>query len=121
MILIRNSNYTQLKVSVPSQVAAAFKSSCLNSGVSMASVLSQYMVTYSAASTKNASAPPLSTKRQRLAAIAKVIPQLQQILHSEESYRERIPENLQSSSVADNSDHWVDTLENVVDSLTSLL
>jgi len=121
VFLIRNSNYTQVKVSVPSQVAAAFKSSCLNSGVSMASVLSQYMANYSAASNKNGSVPSLSTKRQRRAAIAKVILQLQHILRSEEYYRDRIPANLQSSSVFDSADHWVSVLEDVIDSLASLL
>ena len=120
MILIRNSNYSQVKVSVPSQLASAFKSSCLNSGVSMASVLSQYMANYSATSHKNASASSLSTKRQRRVAIAKVILQLQQILRSEESYRDRIPENLQSSSVFDAADHWVSVLEDVINSLASL-
>jgi hypothetical protein len=119
--IIRNLDYTQVKISVDSQIAAAFKSSCSTSGVSMASVLSQYMATYSAASAKNASALSLSTKRQRRAAIAKVILHLQNILHSEEAYRDRIPDNLQSSSVFDAAEHWVDILENVVDSLTSLL
>ena len=120
MILISNSEYTQVKVSVDSQVAAAFKSSCLKSGVSMANVLSKYMATYSATSHKNRSVSSLSTKRQRRAAIVKVIVQLEQILRSEESYRDRIPENLQSSSVFDAADHWVSVLEDVIDSLASL-
>ena len=120
MILIRNSIYTQVKVSVLSQIASDFKSSCLNSGVSMASVLSQYMATYSASSLKIASASSLSTKRQRRTAIARVILQLEHILHSEESYRDRIPENLQASSVFDAADHWVSVLEDVIDSLASL-
>ena len=115
-----NSEYTQLKVSVPSQIAAAFKASCLTSGVSMASVLSQYMATYSAAYTKNGSAPALSTKRQRRSAITKVIVQLTQILRSEESYRDRIPENLQASSVFDAADQWVSVLEDAIESLASL-
>jgi len=62
---INNSEYTQVKVSVDSRIAAAFKASCLSSGVSMASVLSQYMATYSGSSSKNASPLTLSTKRQR--------------------------------------------------------
>jgi hypothetical protein len=118
--IIRNLEYTQLKVSVPSQIAAAFKSSCSTSGVSMASVLSQYMAKYSAAPHKNTSTPSLATKRQRRTAIEKVITQLQYILHSEESYRDRIPENLRSSSVFDAADYWVSSLEDVIESLASL-
>jgi len=118
--IISNLEYTQVKVSVDSQIAAAFKSSCFSSGVSMASVLSKYMTTYCAAPHKNGSDSSLSTKRQRRAAIAKVILQLQHILHSEESYRDRIPVNLQSSSLFDAADHWVSVLEEVIDSLDSL-
>ena len=114
------ANYTQFKVSVDSQIAAAFKSACLSSGVSMASVISQYMAKYGDAPAKNSSAPSLSTKRQRRAAIGKAILQLQQILRSEESYRDRIPENLQDSSVFDAADQWVSILEEVIDSLASL-
>ena len=112
--------YTQVKVSVDSRIAAAFKEKCLSSGVSMAGVLSQYMAKYSANSNKNGSAASLSTKRQRRAAIDKVIVQLTHILRSEESYRDRIPENLQASSVFDSADQWVSVLEEVIDSLVSL-
>ena len=91
-----NLGLTQVKVSVDSRIAAAFKASCLSSGVSMASVLSQYMAKYCGVSSKNGSAAPLSNKRQRRAAIAKVILQLLHILRSEEAYRDRIPLNLQA-------------------------
>jgi len=118
---IGNSDYTQVKVSVDSKIATAFKSSCLASDVSMASVLSLYMAKYSGISSKNSSSPALSTKRQRRAAIDKVIQQLVCILTSEESYRDRIPENLQSSSVFDVADQCVSVLEETIDSLKSLL
>jgi hypothetical protein len=120
VISIPNSQYTQVKVSVPSQIAADFKTACLTYGVSMASVLSQYMAKFSSASCKSGEPTVLSTKRQRRAAIAKVILHLQQVLNAEQSYRERIPDNLQSSSVADNADQWVDGLEDVIESLGSL-
>jgi len=111
--------YTQIKVSVDSEVASAFKSACLAADISMAIVLSQYMAKYGGISAKNNSAS-LSTKRQRRAAVEKIIKQLQNILHYEESYRDRIPENLQSSVVFDTADHWVSVLEDVIDSLDSL-
>jgi len=119
--IIRNSEYTQVKVSVDSHIAAAFKASCLKSDVSMTSVLSQYMSKYSDVSCKSGSAGALSTKRQRRAAIGKVILQLENILSSEESYRDRIPDNLQSSSVFDSAELWVSVLEETIESLNSLL
>ena len=124
MMLTKNdsskSEYTQVKVSVDSQVAAAFKSSCLASGISMASVLSQYMAKYCVTYSKNSSSQSLSTKRQRRAALDKVTQQLEHILRSEEFYRDRIPENLHSSCVFDSADEWVSVLEDVIESLASL-
>ena len=110
----------QVKVSVDAQIAAAFKQACLSSGVSMASVLSDYMAKFSrTAQTKN-SAANLSMKRQRRTAVVKVIAQLQLILDSEQSYMDCIPENLHSSSFFESAEIWVSTLEETIDSLASL-
>ena len=78
------------------------------------------MAKHSGGTDQTNASPPLSTKRQRRAAIDKVILQLEAIKKSEESYRDRIPENLQSSSVFESADQWVSVLEDVIDSLTSL-
>jgi len=115
-----SNSVTQVKVSVPAHIAADFKAACLNSGVSMASVLSQYMAKYCNVSDKHSSATALSTKRQRRAAIAKAIIRLQQILRAEEGYRDRIPQNLQASSVFDAAEQWVAVLEEVIESLEAL-
>jgi len=85
----------------------------------MASVLSQFMAKYSGISLKTNSSS-LSTKRQRRVAVDKVIRQLECIKHSEESYRNRIPENLHSSPAFDSADIWISALEEVIDSLDSL-
>ena len=114
------TQFTQVKVSVDSQIAAAFKQACLASGVSMASVLSNYMAKFSRAAPDSNSPSPLSTKRQRRNATDKVIAQLRQILLSEESYRDRIPDNLRSSPFSDSADLWVSALEDAIDSLASL-
>jgi len=121
VIIISNSEYTQVKVSVNSEIAAAFKASCLTSDISMASVLSQYMAKYSNTSHKNNSSSSLSTKRQRRASIDKVIRQLECIKTYEEDYRDRIPENLHSSIVFESADQWVSVLDDVIESLMSLL
>jgi hypothetical protein len=46
------SDYTQVKVSVNSEIAAKFKKTCLESGVSMVSVLSSCMASYGGLSVK---------------------------------------------------------------------
>jgi len=107
-------------VSVDSDIANAFKSVCSVSDISMASVISQFMAKYSGISYKANSASSFSTKRQRRAAIDKVIRQLECIKQSEESYRDNIPENLHSSPAFDSAEHWVSVLDEVIDSLDSL-
>jgi flagellar biosynthesis chaperone FliJ len=62
----------------------------------------------------------LSTKRQRRAAIEKIMQNLEQIKESEERYRERIPENLQSSTASEAAEQWIDTLEEVIGLLGGL-
>jgi len=118
--MINNSEYTQVKVSVDSKIAAAFKTSCISDDISMASVLSQYMAKYSGFSSKSHFSSSLSTKRQRRDAIEKIIRQLENIKGFEESYKDRIPDNLQSSIVFESADQWVSVLEEVIDSLGSL-
>jgi len=78
------------------------------------------MAKYSGRTDQTNASPSLSTKRQRRAAIDKVILQLEAIKKSEESYRDRIPENLQSSYAFESADQWVSVLEDVIESLTAL-
>jgi len=111
---------SQVKVSVDSRIATAFKAACLSSGVSMASVLSQYMHDYCQLSLKKQPVLALDNKRKRRTAIAKLILQLRLILRAEQDYRERIPHNVHASSVFDSADHWVSVLEDVIDSLEDL-
>ena len=91
-------HYTQIKVSVKPETAAAFKAACAASDASMSAVLSQFMQKYSGkAAPKGGYAPDLSTKRQRRAAVSNIIDQLEWVLDNEELYRDNIPENLQAS------------------------
>jgi hypothetical protein len=87
----------QVKITVDSRIADAFKVSCSESGVSMTEVLSDYMSKHSKTRSEKKSKSRLSSKRQRRAAVASIIEQLEQIRDSESAYSERIPENLQSS------------------------
>ena len=83
----------------------------------MASVLSQYMCTYSNTMKKDKPQPDYSTKRRRRAAIKTIVPQLEQIQTAEERSRDRIPDNLQSSINYETAEQCVSNLEEVIELL----
>ena len=114
------TRHTQVKVSVDPRVAADFKRACLASGVSMASVLSAYMARFGRSPGTGSPPDPLSTKRQRRAAVEKVVAQLRLILDAERAYMDRIPENLQSSLFFDSAESWLSSIEDAIDALSSL-
>jgi hypothetical protein len=120
MTLNRNSEYRQLKISVDAQIAKAFKESCAAANVPMSSILSMYMATYSKISTEKKTPAPMSTKRQRRAAIDKIIQQLEYVKDCEADYQERIPDNLRSSTRFESAETWVSVLDEVIDLLDSL-
>jgi len=112
------ANYVQLKVSVNPRVAAAFKEKCNENGVSMAGVLSQYMVIYSSTAAKS-HLPPIktATRPHRRESVKTLIGQLEQIRDAEETYRDNIPDNLQSSPNFDAADVSVAALSDALDLL----
>ena len=113
-------HYTQVKVSVKPETAIAFKEACAINNVSMASAISQFMVQYSSISTKKSNySPELSTRRQRRAAMQKLINLLERIRDNEEQYRDNIPDNLQGGSAYDNADQCISLLEEALDLLGS--
>ena len=117
---MKNSKYTQVKVSVDSEIAEAFKASCLASGISMANVLSRYMTKHSGISLKNKPSAGFSSKRQRRAEIVKIIKNLENIKDCEENYKDRIPENLHSSEAFESAEQWVSVLDEVIEILESM-
>jgi len=86
----------------------------------MASVLSTYMVKYSGKPRKSEKSSKYSAKRQRRVEIEKIIKQLETIRNFEESYQERIPENLQTSKVYEKAEEWVSVLTEVIEMLEEL-
>jgi len=115
-----NTENTQIKVTVEPAIAAAFKSCCIDNGVSMASILSDYMRKYSGMTQSNTSSGSLSTRRQRRTEIAKVIQRLKKVLESEQKYISRIPENLQCSVVYETAEQWANILEETIELLSEL-
>jgi len=62
--------------------------------------------------------PDYSAKRQRRAAIKKVLKQLEQIKKAEEKSRDRIPDNLQSSSAFEAAEECISALEEASETLS---
>ena len=85
-----NSHYTQVKVSVQPEIAAAFKKKCQARGVSMASEIARFM------SGESKKAEPCSTRQRRRKALVSVILQLEAICDAETQYWHNIPINLQN-------------------------
>jgi hypothetical protein len=113
-------SYTQLKISVDPQLAAAFKSACIASGRSMASVLAHFMADFARSETSTPNAD-LHTKRQRRAEIQNIIKRLRRVRDSQQRSLDRIPVNLHSAPAFDSAESWISSLDEAIDSLLDLL
>lgn len=112
------SQYTQVKVSVRPELAAAFKAVCASNGTSLTSTISSFMETYcNVNAPKNGYSPNLSTKRQRRATVRRVLEQLQRILDNEENYKDNIPENLQGSEAFLMAEYCVELVGEAIEAL----
>jgi len=116
-----DAHYIQIKVSVNPEIATAFKTSCIDNGVSMASILSQFMSEYSNLSqtilTKKIVHDFTSTRGKRRQSIKTLIQKLELIRDAEEQYLDNIPENLKSSMRFDAADESVSILNEVIELL----
>jgi hypothetical protein len=110
-----SKHYTQLKISVAPETAAAFKAACASSGVSMAGELSQYMSGYSKTAGKSGRPPVYATKRRRRAAVKSIVQELERIKPTEEHSRDNIPENLQGAEIFENADQCVSSPDEAIE------
>jgi hypothetical protein len=114
------ARYTQVKISVEPDLAAAFKISCEAAGVSMASVLKECMANHcSAKISAKQSLEPYKTRSLRRKAVIDCVARLNGIKDAEEGYRDNIPDNLQGSIVYETADNTVELLEDAIDLLVS--
>jgi len=109
--------YTQVKVTVDSAIATAFKTACIASGKSMTSVLVQFMNQYIKANESTEYSPDLSTRRQRRVAVQSVMRQLERIKENEERYQENIPDNLQGSEVYERAEESISVIAEAIEIL----
>ena len=115
-----SAHYTQVKISVKPETAAAFKDACAASAVSMASVLAGFMNQFSGISAeKKGYSPDLSTKRQRRAAVRNIIQQLERVKDNEEFYMDNIPDNLQGSIRFESAEICVSNILEAIELLES--
>jgi hypothetical protein len=113
-------HYTQINVSMDKELAGAFKASCAEAGVTIASEIKMFMESRcgvladsSRASRKNRP----STRGTRRKEAADIALRLQKLLDEEEQYLERIPDNLQGGSRAEDAAHSVSHLTDALDAL----
>jgi hypothetical protein len=105
------THYTQVKVSIRPEIAHAFKSTCLSSNVSMASILSHFMAEYADMKVKERDpSGPYATRRLRRQALTRIIAALGEIVAAEERSRDNTPENLQNTSRFEATEEYINTL-----------
>lgn len=114
------AKYTQIKVTIDSGTAAAFKEACMASGVSMTSVLMNCMAVYGGMPEGKKAAVDLSTRRKRRNEVVSIIQRLTRVKDAEEHYRDNIPGNLQGSMTYERADSFITLLEEALDLLGSV-
>ena len=114
-------SYTQVKISVRPELAAAFKSACAEAGASMASILAGFMASYSQFPAKrDPLVNPYATRKLRRRAVKSLISQMESLALAEESYRDNIPENLRGSIRYEDADRSVDAAYEAIDRLREI-
>ena len=103
---------TQIKFTIESEIVSAFKARCEADGISMASVIRQWM---SARQPEKGVKIKAGTRPMRRKAIAEIIVLLNEILENEEQYRDSIPE--QFSQRQELSDRACEQLTEAINSL----
>jgi len=118
-----NAHYTQVKISVAPDTAAAFKAACVAGNTSMARELSSYMKNYcanSAAAVIRLAKKPLETRGGRRNMLKAIIRQLEELKEAEEHYCDNIPCNLRNSARFDASQQSLLELEAALDILADV-
>jgi len=105
---------TQVKISVDSDLATAFKAACLASNVSMTAEISQFMENYVNGYIKRRVAPNYSSRRHRRSAIKAMIKELELIRACEEKVLNSTPDNLHGSCVYDATEDAISTIDEAI-------
>ena len=120
-VILPQAKYTQVKVSVASQTASAFKEACAASGVSMAAELSKFMADYSNGLAKHKAALDYTTRRKRRAIVKRIIMELGQLMAAEQRLIDNAPENLQDSPVYETAEDYISVYEDIIGQLGDMV
>ena len=107
-----SDNLTQIKFTIDSEIVSTFKTRCARENVSMASVISQFMMTGKPIKDIKLNA---QTRPMRRKAVLEIISLLENIAQSEESYRDAIPEQFEQRYEA--ADHACSQLSDAISCL----
>jgi hypothetical protein len=111
------AEYKQVKISVDPQVAAAFKTACAKAGVSMAGELTQFMRGKTGKLETQSKSQKMTTRKTRRKAAQRILSELNMLLGNEETYMDRIPDNLQGGIAYESALQTVDLLGQVIELL----
>ena len=106
------STVTQVKFTIESEIVSEFKTRCASEGVSMTSVIREWMKTRRLAKKAKIS---VFTQPERRKAVLEIIDLLNKIMESESEYRENIPEHFEQRQEA--ADHACDMLAEAINCL----
>ena len=115
-----SEKYTQIKVSVPKDLAAEFKEKCKVSNVTMASVIKKAMSGFCGQKAQFSLKTSVGTRQQRRKAIALALSIVEDASLAESRYLAAIPKNLRNSSRFENAEESVCAYEEAVQALESI-
>ena len=112
-------SHTQVKVTVPSDLASSFKAKCSNSGESITAALSRLMAEYCGTSVRSEPVRQgdYSTLRKRRTAAREVAAVLEQFKLAEEALIGKAPENLNGAPVYEAAAERASALEDIIEQL----
>jgi len=119
-----SKKYTQVKVYVKPEIAAAFKTACAAAGNSMAGELSRFMADYAAVAVANHDVgiktertDSVSTTKMRRKTVRSIVRLLEQVRDAEERFINKAPENLQSAPIYENAGYYLSVMDDVIEQL----
>jgi len=116
------NRYTQVKISVAPELVSSFKAVCAATNVSMASVLSQFMMEYCGNVRRKAVKPPTdySTRRKRRVAVKRILIELEKIRAAEEGLIDNAPPNLRDAPIYETAGEYISALDEATEQLDTM-
>jgi hypothetical protein len=119
------ANYTQIKAYVAPEIASAFKAVCADAGISMNSVLSQFMIDYCdkqaiGKSSKKTEPDFLSTKSKRRKKHEELLSQYIKLRDAQELANGNVPENFRETENFEEAEETVRMMDEAIEILEGI-